>query len=129
MFYENWASKADARRTLLVNTSTVDNDSRYVFGSTMNFDFTSDYKALSKEFVRIGVYEKEAYQRRYQQYVLPEEDIDYDTTTPNKHLLVNQSYSVLAHLEFLKPVFEQMGSINLYSDNDSVLDTAITKTL
>ena len=129
MFNANWSSKTDARRTLLINTSTVDNNSRYVFGSTLNFDFTSDYKSLSKEFVRIGEYEKEPFKRRYQQYNLPEEEItdNYDLTTPNKHLLISPSYSVISHLEFLKPTFEKLGSINIYGDNDTILDTAITK--
>jgi len=37
----NWVDKEDARPTKLVNTSTVDNGSRFVFASTINFDITS----------------------------------------------------------------------------------------
>ncbi|MFT4804615.1 MAG: DNA polymerase III epsilon subunit [Psychroserpens sp.] len=129
MFYANWSSKKDARRTRLINTSTVDNNTRYVFGSTMNFDFTSDYTTLLKESKRIGEYEKEPHKRRYQQYVLPDDNIHYDedNKTPKRHLLVQQSYSVISHLEMLKPVLENVGSIYLYGDNDHILDTAIAK--
>lgn len=130
-FYSNWTSKRDARRTLLVNTSTVDNNSRFVLASTLNFDFTSDYKTLSKEFIRIGEYSKEPFKRRYQQYILPEEGIAEDQTikTPTKHLLVQQTYSIFAHLETLKPVFDGVKKINLYADDDNAFDICITKTL
>jgi DNA polymerase III epsilon subunit len=129
MFYSNWTSKRDARRTLLVNTSTVENESRFVFASTLNFDFTSDYMALSKEFIRIGEYSKEPYKRSYQQYILPEEGIVEDETikTPTKHLLLKQTYSIFSHLEMLKPVFDRVSKINLYADDDNAFDMAITK--
>lgn len=130
-FYSNWTSKRDARRTLLINTSTVDNDSRFVLGSTLNFDFTSDYRELSKEFIRIGEYTKARYKRRYQQYILPEEGIAEDQTikTPTKHLLVQQTYSIFAHLEMMKSYFDSVSKINLYADDDNSFDMCITKTL
>lgn len=129
MFNANWTSKSDARRTMLVNTCTVENKSRYVLGNNLNFDFTSDYMALSKEFKRIGEYEKDTYKRRYQQYTLPEERImdNPDIKTPKKHLLVKQSYSIITHLEMIKPFLESVNNIYLYADNDNVLDIAITK--
>ncbi len=128
-FHANWSSKVDARRTPLINTTTVENNTRYVFGCTLNFDFTSDYKALSKEFQRIGEYEKEPYKRRYQQYVMPNEPIpeNNDITAPKKHLSVQQSYSIISHLEMLKPLLESVGGVYLYGDNVHLLDTAIAK--
>ena len=101
-FFANWTSREDARRTPLFNTATVENNTRFVFGSTLNFDFTSDYISLYKEFKRIGEYSKEPFKRRYQQYNLPDENLlenlldDLDTTTPKKHLLVQQTYSMIA---------------------------------
>lgn len=129
-FHSNWTSKRDARRTLLANTSTVDNESRFVLGSTLNFDFTSDYNALSKEFIRIGEYSKEPFKRRYQQYILPEEGIAEDEAirTPTKHLLLQQTYSIFSHLEMLKPFLDRIHKINFYADDDNAFDICITKT-
>lgn len=131
MFYTNWTSKRDARRTLLVNTSTVDNNTRFALASTLNFDFTSNYKALAKEFIRVGEYGKEPFKRRYQQYILPEEGIDEDDTikTPTKHLLLQQTYSIFSYLEILKPFFDSVKKVNLYADDDNAFDITITKTL
>lgn len=128
-FYANWSSRYDARRTRLLNTCTVDNNSKYVLGSKVNFDFTSDYKAKTKEFKRIGEYGKPRHKRRYQQYILPDEDIldDPDVKTPNKHLLLHQTYSVITHLEMLKPFLDQVTSVDLYADSDVSFDFAITK--
>ncbi|MDE3272461.1 exonuclease domain-containing protein [Pseudoalteromonas sp. G4] len=128
-FYANWSSRHDRRRTKLINTCTVDNHSGYVLGSKVNFDFTSDYMALAKEFKRIGEYEKPHHKRRYQQYNLPDENIydDPDVKTPNKHLLLRQTYSVIAHLEMLKPFLNQVKSVDLYADSDVSFDFAVTK--
>lgn len=128
-FHANWTSKSDARRTALFNIATVENNSRYVLGSTVNFDFTSDYQSLFKEFKRIGEYEKEPYKRQYQQYHLPDEQVveDLQTTIPKKHLLVQQTYSMIAHFELIKPFIENAKYTYLFSDNDVGLDISITK--
>lgn len=127
-FFANWTSREDARRTPLFNTATVENNTRFVFGSTLNFDFTSDYISLYKEFKRIGEYSKEPFKRRYQQYNLPDENLlDDDTTTPKKHLLVQQTYSMIAHLELLKDIIANANSAYIYADNDGGLDISITK--
>lgn len=85
-FFANWTSREDARRTPLFNTATVENNTRFVFGSTLNFDFTSDYISLYKEFKRIGEYSKEPFKRRYQQYNLPDENLLDDDTPPLKSI-------------------------------------------
>ncbi|RLV58717.1 hypothetical protein D5018_15775 [Parashewanella curva] len=131
LFYSNWTSKKDARRTLFVNISTVDNSTRFAFASTVNFDFTSNYKSFYKEFIRIGEYKKEVYNRRYQQYILPEEGINDDLTlkAPSKHLLVHQTYSLFSHLELLKKYINNLNKVNLFGDDDVGFDSAIPKVL
>jgi hypothetical protein len=121
-FYSNWSDKSDARRSKIVNITTIDNSSRFSLASTLNFDFTSDYKYLKKEFIRIGEYLKPAHKRRYPQYILPEEAIENDEgeslKSPTKHLLLQQTYSTMTHLEILKEYFNTARHINLYADND-----------
>ena len=129
-FYANWTQKTDVRRTKIVNISSVENRSRFVFGSTLNFDFTSNYESLFKEFIRIGEYKKEPFKRRYQQYVLPEEGIfeDRDLKPPSKHLLLHQTYSALSHYELLKTYFNRAKEVTIFADNDIGFELALTKT-
>lgn len=84
-FYSNWSDKSDARRTKIVNVTTIDNSSRFALASTLNFDFTSDYNYLKKEFIRIGEYLKPSHKRRYPQCIskqlkelIPTDSIMYD---------------------------------------------------
>lgn len=129
-FYTNWTQRADTRRTKITNISTVDNSSKFVFASTLNFDFTSNYESLFKEFIRIGEYKKEPYKRRYQQYILPEEGIfeDENLKPPSKHLLLHQTYSSLSHFEIIKKYFNDIGNVTIYADNDTGFEMAITRT-
>jgi hypothetical protein len=128
-FYSNWSDKSDARRTKIVNISTIDNSSRFVLASTLSFDFTSDYEKLKKEFISVGEYSKLQDKRRYPQYVLPEEidDNNPDLKPPTKHLLLQQTYSTMAHLEYLKMYFNKLKRINLFGDNDSGFEMSITR--
>jgi DNA polymerase III epsilon subunit len=128
-FDVNWTNKKEPRRTRLYNTSSVERDSRYVLGCTLNFDFTSNYQSRSKEFIRIGDYDKPLYKRRYQQYILPDErDPDEEDSIPSKkHLLVHQSYAIITHFEMLKPLLECVKKSIIYADNDNTFDIGITK--
>ena len=132
-FYSNWSDKCDARRTKIVNISTIDNGSRFSLASTLNFDFSSDYKYLKTEFIRIGEYLKKAHKRRYPQYILPEEaiedDEDENLKPPAKHLLLQQTYSTMAHLEILKEYFNVVKHVNLFGDNDTGFEMSMTRTL
>ncbi len=83
--------------TPIVNTSTVDNDSGFVFVSNVNFNFTSDYQEISKEHREKKEQEKFPYYRWYAQYVLSNDDImaqapeserNVDLQMPPKGLLV-----------------------------------------
>lgn len=128
-FYTNWTQRIDTRRTKIINTSTVDNQSKFVYASTLNFDFTSNYESLFKEFIRIGEYQKEPYKRRYQQYILPEEGIfeDEELKPPSKHLLLQQTYSIISHFEMLKNYFDNAGMVTIFADNDTGFEMALTK--
>lgn len=132
-FYSNWSDKSDARRTKIVNVTTIDNSSRFALASTLNFDFTSDYNYLKKEFIRIGEYLKPSHKRRYPQYILPEEAIENDDDEnlkpPTKHLLLQQTYSTMAHLDTLKEYFNEAEHVNLYADNDIGFEMSMTRTL
>lgn len=129
-FYANWTQRTDVRRTKIINISSVENRSRFVFASTLNFDFTSNYKSLFKEFIRIGEYQKYPFKRRYQQYILPEEGIfeDSDLKPPSKHLLLHQTYTALAHYELLKTYFNKAKKITIFADNDVGFELALAKT-
>ena len=58
-----------------MNTSTVENDTGFVFVSNVNFDFTSDYIEINKEHREKKEQEKFPYYRRYAQYVLSNDDV------------------------------------------------------
>ncbi len=130
----NWGDHDVPRPTPLVVTSTVDNQSGYVFASTLNFDFNSDSKYVKQEFKEKNESEKESYYRRYAQYVLSDADVeelahqtnaDVAMQIPTKGLLVNQTYSMLSHFTKVKEVLRPAWHINLYADNDSGFKTAI----
>jgi DNA polymerase III epsilon subunit len=129
-FFSNWTQRSDTRRTKITNISSVENNSRFVFASTLNFDFTSNYESLFKEFIRIGEYQKEPFKRRYQQYILPEEGIfdDDELKPPSKHLLLHQTYTALAHFEILKRYFDKAQKVTIFADNDIGFEMALTKT-
>ena len=131
--YSNWSDKSDARRTKIVNVTTIDNSSRFALASTLNFDFTSDYNYLKKEFIRIGEYLKPTHKRRYPQYILQEEAIESDEgenlKPPTKYLLLHQTYSTMSHLEILKVYFNEAKHINLYADNDIGFEMSMSRTL
>ncbi|OJF69197.1 hypothetical protein BK026_10535 [Alteromonas sp. V450] len=48
-YLSNWGDHNMPKPTPIVNTSTVDNHSGFVFVSDVNFDFTSDYQEINKE--------------------------------------------------------------------------------
>lgn len=129
-FFSNWTQRSDTRRTKITNISSVDNNSRFVFASTLNFDFTSNYESLFKVFIRIGEYRKEPFKRRYQQYILPEEGIfeDEELKPPSKHLLLHQTYTALSYFEMLKRYFNKAQKITIFADNDIGFEMALTKT-
>ena len=133
-YLSNWGDHDMPKPTPIVNTSTVDNDSGFVFVSNVNFDFTSDYKEINKEHREKKEQEKFPYYRRYAQYVLsndevnvqaPEAERTVELQMPPKGLLVQQTYSVLAHFALLKEKLKYCPRIRLYADNDSGIKLAI----
>lgn len=130
----NWTNHNEPRPTPLMVTSTVDNDTGYVFASTLNFDFESDSENIKREHKDKKENEKDSYYRRYAQYILNDIDVKElveDTNAnvpmqiPSKGLLVNQTYSMLSHFALLKEILTFATQINLYADNDSGFKTSI----
>lgn len=133
-YLSNWGDHDMPKPTPIVNTSTVDNESGFVFVSNVNFDFTSDYKGINKENREKKEQEKFPYYRRYAQYVLsndevnvcaPEAERTVELQMPPKGLLVQQTYSVLTHFALLKEILKYCPRIRLYADNDSGIKLAI----
>lgn len=132
-YLSNWGDHNMPMPTPIINTSTADNDTGYVFVSTLNFDFASDYIDIKKEHREKKEYEKESYYRRYAQYVLSDEEAneqsnsnaDVQMQIPPKGLLVQQTYSILSHFALLKNILSPCGGINLYADNDAGFKMAI----
>lgn len=133
-YLSNWGDHHMPKPTPIVNTSTVDNESGFVFVSNVNFEFTNNYKEINKEHREKKGQEKFPYYRLYAQYVLsndevniqaPEAERTVELQMPQKGLLVQQTYSVLAHFAFLKEKLKYCPRIRLYADNDSGIKLAI----
>ena len=128
----NWTEKEDARPTKLVNTSTVDNQSRFVFASTLNFDFISDWETIKKDSAMRRDAEKPEWKRRHAQYVLKDREVQGDDVNdelslkaPQKGLLVQQTYSLMAHLEQMKPFYDAIDCAYLMADDDEGFELGI----
>lgn len=128
----NWTDKDDARPTKLVNTSTVDNKSRFVFASTLNFDFTSDWDVVRKDNAMRRDHEKPEWKRRHAQYVFNDREVQGDDVNdelslkaPSQGLLVQQTYSLMAHLELMKPIYNAIGYTYLMADDDEGFELGI----
>lgn len=132
-YLSNWSDKKDSRPTKLVNTSTVDNNSRFVFASTVNFDTTSDWEMIKRDISRCSDLKKPEYKRRYGQYVLSNSEVESDDVddtlplkAPNKNLLVQQTYSLMAHLEVMKQYVDSANYTRLFADDDEGFELGIT---
>lgn len=73
-------------------------------------------------------------QPRYAQYVLSDDDVNeqapeaernVELQMPPKGLLVQQTYSVLAHYKLLKEKLKYANRVHLYADNDSGIKLAL----
>ncbi|WP_394173405.1 exonuclease domain-containing protein [Thalassotalea litorea] len=135
-YLANWSEKKDRRPTKLVNTSSVDNNSRYVLASTVNFDFTSDWQAIKKDFKKRKESFKPIHERIYSQYVVSDSDVESDDVedalplkAPSKHLLVQQTYSLMAHLAQVKKFYDSANHVDLFADDDEGFELGICLTL
>lgn len=131
-YLANWNDKRTRKPTKLVNTSTVDNRSRFVFASTINFDFESDWKAIKSEAKKRKDFDKPIHERLYSQYVISDTDVESDDVedalalkTPDSNLLVQQTYSLMAHLEQVKPFYEASSYVDLFADDDEGFELGI----
>lgn len=127
-YLSNWGDNNMPMPTRIVNTSTADNVSGYVFSSTVNFDFTTDYELIKREHREKKEFKKANCYRRFAQYILDNEELQDNVEnneeliplqTPAKGLLVHQTYSILAHLAQLKSLLEPCKHIELFADNDA----------
>jgi len=127
-YLSNWGDTNMPMPTRIVNTSTADNETGYVFAATVNFDFDSDAEYIKREHKDKKEVEKASYYRRYSQYILDNDELqrgngqnqeDIPLQTPAKGLLVHQTYSMLAHFSQLKNLLTPCEHINLFADNDA----------
>jgi DNA polymerase III epsilon subunit len=134
-YLSNWGDHNMPMPTPIMNTSTADNGSGYIFVSTVNFDFTCDAEEIKKEHREKKESDKYSYFRRFAQYVLSDaevnesvksKNIDIAMQMPTKGLLVHQTYSILTHFVLLKDILKYSANINLYADNDSGFKLAIS---
>ena len=131
-YLSNWNDAEVPSPTAIMNTSTVDNISGYIFDSTINFDFQSDAAAIYYEHERKKEYEKERYFQRYAQYVLHQSQLQVDEddsatdvilNLPHKGLLVHQTYSIFAHFERIRGLVEACPRVLYLMDRDSGFST------
>lgn len=73
-YLSNWSDKKDNRPTKLVNTSMVDNKTRFVFANTVNFYSTSGWEAIKIDISRCTDHKKPDHKRRYGQYVMSNQE-------------------------------------------------------
>jgi len=127
-YLSNWGDTNMPMPTRIVNTSTADNNTGYVFAATVNFDFESEAEYIKREHQEKKEAEKASYYRRYSQYVLDSDELEggveqnlenIPLQTPAKGLLVHQTYSMLAHFHQLKTLLAPCEHINLFADNDA----------
>lgn len=128
-FYTNWSYTGySGDKTFLVNLSSVDNESRYVFGSTINFDFTSNVYRTVLDAIRIRDWEKPTSKKRYDHYAIP--DISGLNKSSLEHiyktgLVTHITYSTLAHFESIKSKLLNAGEISFFSDPDSIINLSV----
>lgn len=132
----NWAKKEIGKPTKMVNTCTADNESGFVFAATLNFDSKVDSVAVTKDSIKQNDYYTVPVRTKYPQYVIYNEDIDEDddndnlpTNVPINGLLIRQTYSTMAHLELLKPIYDAVEHVSLFADDDTGFEVAISLTL
>ncbi|TRX57302.1 exonuclease domain-containing protein [Thalassomonas sp. M1454] len=128
----NWNDKHDKRPTKIVNTSTVCNETRFVFGSTINFDFISNWQQINSEARWSNDLDKPDYKRRYSQYIFNDKDMEGDDVgdtlalqVPAKHLLVQQTYSLMAHLNQMREIIKHANRTFLFADDDEGFELGI----
>jgi DNA polymerase III epsilon subunit len=135
-YLANWNDKRDRKPTKLVNTSSVDNSSRFVLASTINFDFCSDWEAIKAEARKRKDAEKPVYDRLYSQYIISDIDVESDDVedalalkAPASNLLVQQTYSLMAHIEQVKPFYEVCSHSDIFADDDEGFELGISLVL
>lgn len=136
-FYQtNWRAKGDNEyNTQLYNLSSADNNSGYVFISSLNFDPNAISDAVNQDAHLINDLDKPNSLRRHARYIL---ENDYDTNaeldkeSPVKSkvrgkstmgIQVYKNYTMFAHFIHLREMLGNTKYLTLYNDFDSVLSS------
>ena len=75
LYQLNWTDRLDKRNPMFSAISTVDRNSRYVFGLHANYDPDADAFAIAREAARQGDFGKAEPHRRYARFWLPGDEL------------------------------------------------------
>ena len=138
-FYQtNWRSRGDDEYNIqLYNLSSVDNNSGYVFVSSLNFNPYAVSNAINTEVGQNGDVDKPIALRTYARYIL---DIDFQTNPdlekespvkarvrgkPTTGMQIYKNYTMFAHFFYLRQLLGKTKYLTLYNDNDGILRSVI----
>ena len=74
-FTLNWISRLDRRNVVLSGYSTIDADSRFVFGMHVNFDGRVDPFEINRDAAQVGDFDLAEAFRKYAHYWLPGDEL------------------------------------------------------
>ena len=138
-FYQtNWRAKGDDEFNVqLYNLSSTDNDSGYVFISSLNFDPQVISEEINKHALAIGDLNKCIPHRHYARYILNDDygndkDLQKESpikaifrNKPTKGMQVYKTYTMFAHFLHLRELLGKTKYLTLYNDYDSALKSVI----
>lgn len=138
-FYQtNWRVKGDNEYNVqLYNLSSADNNSGYVFASSLNFDPEAISEEINKDAKLIGDIEKPNSLRKYARYMLDsdyENDLDLKNESPvkgmfrgkqTKGMQIYKNYTMFAHFFYLRQLLGKTKYLTLYNDYDNALKSVI----
>ena len=138
-FYQtNWRARGDDEyNTQLYNLSSADNNSGYVFVSSLNFDQAGISDAINKDAQLIGDTNKPVPLRKHARYILDHDfdnnpDLDSESPVkgrvrgkPTKGIQVYKNYTMFAHFYHLRELLGNTKYLTLYNDFDPVLPSVI----
>lgn len=138
-FYQtNWRAKGDDEYNVqLYNLSSADNNSGYVFVSSLNFDPEAISDAVNADAQNNGDIDKPVSLRKYARYIL---DADFDTNPelekespikaivrgkPTKGMQIYKNYTMFAHFYHLRELLGKTKYLTLYNDYDAAIKSVI----
>jgi len=138
-YQTNWRAKGDGEYNVqLYNLSSADNNSGYVFVSSLNFDPQVISEEINKDALEIGDLEKFSPYRKYARYILDDDygndhDLEKESPVrarfrnkPTKGMQVYKTYTMFGHFFHLRELLGKTKYLTLYNDFDSALKTVIS---